>query len=467
MKYHLVIKHFWSTIFLLILINFYCVSVKEYDLSIENANIFCTIKGVVLKNKTILINADTIAAIINSDQKYRSKQTIETNGKLTIPGMIDTHIHFTDAVGDYDDAPEYLVQDSLHIYRTRFSNTFLPYGITTVLGMGQPEKWIEKTLEWSKNPKPNCPDIYITGGALISKGKKKPYVGHLVVNSPEEAEKKVKEFYEMGIRYVKLYWRLRYPEFNTAIKTAQKLGMRCYGHIDQNVTFMDSTINLGLINYEHIHTLGLSSFYYKDDYKPLIKQMKKYYDNPPESAGFHAFFMEMFHYLKKNPKKIDALIDTLSKRDVTISSSIHLFAEHFGRTFFKNPLSKEFKEVNLTNSQIKRANEGFNILMGYLLKAHKKGITIRIGTDCANGGKAVLSEQLLMYEAGFSIEDIIKISTINGAKAIGFQNKYGSLEEGKKANIVVYEKSPFENYRNFLSEKTVIKDGKIFNSSNI
>ena len=65
-------------------------------------------------------------------------------------------------------------------------------------------------------------------------------------------------------------------------------------------------------------------------------------------------------------------------------------------------------------------------------KRYDKGIIIRIGTDCANGGKAALSEQLLLYEYGFSVPSIIQISTINGAMALGMEKKYGRLKRVKR-----------------------------------
>jgi imidazolonepropionase-like amidohydrolase len=51
-------------------------------------------------------------------------------------------------------------------------------------------------------------------------------------------------------------------------------------------------------------------------------------------------------------------------------------------------------------------------------KVQDKGIKIRNGTDCPNGGKAALSEQVLLAQYGFSISSIIQISTINGATAL-------------------------------------------------
>ncbi len=90
---------------------------------------------------------------------------------------------------------------------------------------------------------------------------------------------------------------------------------------------------------------------------------------------------------------------------------------------------------------------------------------MRIGTDCANGGKAIQSEQLLMYENGFSVPTILQISTINGATALGMEHKYGSIEKGKNANLLIWDKSPFDNYKNFLVHKTIIKDGVIYKGS--
>jgi imidazolonepropionase-like amidohydrolase len=65
-------------------------------------------------------------------------------------------------------------------------------------------------------------------------------------------------------------------------------------------------------------------------------------------------------------------------------------------------------------------------------------------------------------EAGFSIEDILQIATINGVTSMGPGNTYGSIRAGKKADLVIFEKSLFDNYKNLISEKVVIKDGKIY-----
>ena len=432
-----------------------CGQTKSYDLAIKNATVFESKSGTLSKNQTILIKAGIIVSVTESKKEFSATKTIDAKGKLVTPGFIDTHIHPTDVFGDYNAAPEYLPKDSLLFYRKKLSDTYLPYGVTTAMIMGQPEKWLQPILSWTNNSLPNYLNIYTVGGALISKESRKPYISHITVESPLAAKQKVLEYYNLGIRHIKLYWRLRKPEFEAAFKTADSLGMKAYGHIDQNVMFMDTTLDIGLRNYEHILTLDNSVLHFQNDGKDFSLQMQKYY--APTTSNFPVVRLEMFRFIHDNKKAaMDSLIDKLSKSNVTFSTTIHLMAEQFGLTYFSNTT-----DTSLSKEQTARCRENFKIFMYYAKQLFNKGIKLRIGTDCANGGKAIISEQLLLSENGFSISAILQISTINGATALGLDTQYGSIEKGKKADILVWDKSPFDDYKNFLAPKTIIKDGVV------
>ncbi len=432
-----------------------CSSRVSADLAIFHADVFDAQTGKVIPDQTILVKDGKILGIEAGVSGVKTTHTIDAKRKLVTPGFIDTHIHPTDVFGDGDQAPEYLPADSLDAYRKRWSDQYLPYGVTTVLSMGQPEKWLPDMVKWQKNPSPSHIDLYVAGGALISAESRKLYVGHTAVNSPAEARQKILEYHAMGLQHVKLYWRLRQPEFEAAMHTADSLGMKVYGHIDQNIMFMDTTLQLGLRHYEHILTMDLNVLHLQKDGAELGQIIQQHYG--PSARNFPLVRLEMLRFvLEHHPGALDTLIRKLGSQGATMSTTLHLMAEPFGITAFSNT-----QDSTVTPEHIARGMENFALLMTVARKLHDQGVKIRLGTDCANGGKAVVSEQLLMTRYGFSAAEVLQISTINGAEAMGLGTATGSLEKGKQANILIWAQSPLTDPANFNAHKTVIKDGVV------
>jgi imidazolonepropionase-like amidohydrolase len=432
----------------------------KLDLVIKNANLFDSKTGVLSANQTILVKDGIITRVTSNKKNYTATKTIDAKGKLVTPGFIDTHIHLTDVYRSYGALPESFAKDSLELYRKRLSDTYLPYGVTAAMIMGQSEKWLPPVLGWQMNPRPAYIDVYTVGGALISNEGRKPYINHSIVESPSAAKQKVIDYYGLGLRHIKLYWKLRQPEFEAAFKTADSLGMKVYGHIDQNIMFIDSTLAIGLRNYEHILTLATSVLHLQKEDKNFNSEMQKYY--PPGTInlpiGKFVERLEMFRFIHdKKEASMDALINKLANSQTTFSTGFHLIAEQFaGLTYFTNNTQPD---TSLTLEQMARCKANFKLLMGYVKQLFDKGIILRIGTDWPNGGKAFISEQLLLAEYGFTIPNILQISTIHGARALGLDNRYGAIEKGKKADLLIWDQSPFDDYKNFRAGKTIIKDG--------
>ncbi len=96
-----------------------------------------------------------------------------------------------------------------------------------------------------------------------------------------------------------------------------------------------------------------------------------------------------------------------------------------------------------------------------------RGVTVALATNL-NPGNYTISMSMVLDMAckrhGFKPSEAIKGATLNGAKALRIENDYGSLEEGKYADIQIWDTDDYRNvvYRhgsNFV--ESVIKHGKI------
>ncbi|MGL4598798.1 MAG: amidohydrolase family protein [Bacteroidia bacterium] len=443
------------------LILFSCKPSKNYDLVITNAKIIDVKTGSVMDNQTILILNGIIEDVVSNSTSYQSKETIDAKGKLVSPSFVDTHIHPTDVFGDYENAPEFLAKDSLDFFRQELSDAYLPFGTTTVLTMGQPENWLNALAEWQKKPTADDVDFYLSGGALISKDNRTPYIGHTEVVTPEEARQKILTYHKLGLKHLKLYFRLKEPEFSTCYKTADSLKMKTFGHIgDFNPAYltMKHTLNVGLINYEHIATIPNSIITTDADWEKLDKQFNENFGEINTEARMLEFFLEQFRFIEENKKaEMNDFINTLANKNATFSTTIHRIYEQLEPTYFTNPL-----DTTLSKKQHERCMENFALMMKYTRQMHNKGIEIRLGSDMANGGKVNVSELIILSKYGFTVSEIFKIASYNGAKAIGLENEMGSIEKGKKANLILWDQNPFDNLLYFSSKMTVVKDGKVY-----
>ena len=451
--------------FLLVILLFGSCKIKvEYDLIITNVNILDVRSGDILIDQTLCIKDGRFQTLTSSNQNLKSKQTIDAKGKLITPSFIDTHIHpiseFAD--GNYDIVPDTIPTDSIEYYRTNLTDGYLPDGTSTVLMMGHPDSWTSEFLKWNKDPKPTHVDVYTCGGALATEDGH-TYKGHHRVLNPAVAKQKIIEYHDKGIQHLKLYWRLKEPEFKSIQHTADSLNMKMFAHsggfFDPSQLNVFQAMDMGIRSFEHIAILPCSVFDSKD-WEIIHEQYQTHFkdaEGDPNQLSL-LYILETFKHVEENKKEafVD-LIDQMAEKKCNISTTIGWVYKTYHETFFAPA-----KVSGLSPDQFQRCQKNFEIIMKYLNMIHQKGMPIRIGSDTNPGGKIVLLELMLMVQYGMPAEDAIKIATINGAEALGLEDEIGSIEEGKKANFIIWKKNPIDDYKNFIGEKIIVKEGVVF-----
>lgn len=101
-----------------------------------------------------------------------------------------------------------------------------------------------------------------------------------------------------------------------------------------------------------------------------------------------------------------------------------------------------------------------------LRRVHAAGIPVAMGTDAGNPltlhGASVYREMEAMAAAGLTPMDVLIASTRTGARAMGRADDFGTLEEGKIADLVVLDADPLADVRNLRRVRLVVRGGEVW-----
>lgn len=101
-----------------------------------------------------------------------------------------------------------------------------------------------------------------------------------------------------------------------------------------------------------------------------------------------------------------------------------------------------------------------------LRKLRAAGIPIAMGTDAGNPGTAhgpsVYREMEAMQEAGMTAREVLLSSTLIAARAMGREADLGSLDQGKHADITIFDADPFANIANARKVHMVMRGGTLY-----
>ena len=99
-------------------------------------------------------------------------------------------------------------------------------------------------------------------------------------------------------------------------------------------------------------------------------------------------------------------------------------------------------------------------------RAYKAGVKIAFGTDTGVGPHGSnLKELQHMVEAGMPEYEAIKSGTVGSSTLLRISDQYGTIENGKMADIIAVKSNPLEDIKVMQNVSFVMKDGKVYKNN--
>ncbi|MFL6245267.1 MAG: amidohydrolase family protein [Thermoanaerobaculia bacterium] len=378
----------------------------------KNVNVISMTSPKVAEKQTVIVTDGKIGSILGEGAMVKLPEgatVIDGTGKYLMPGLAEMHGHLPPP-----NAPAGLLSDVLELY--------LANGITTLRVMlGHPGQL--NIRDWMKEGKVVAPNLYLAGPSFNGQS----------INSPQEAIDKVIEEKKEGWDLLKVHPGLTLEEYDAMAKTAKKEGMRFVGHVPESVGLMHA-IEMGQETLDHMD--GYIEYLNGDkgpvDEKKLAAVVKK-----SKAAGVWIVPTSALWAVLYNGTPLETL-KSYDELKYVPQNAVDTWAKMYEERTKQVP-AEVSKNIMANRTRILRA-------------LHEGGVKILMGTDAPQQftvpGFSLHRELLFMREAGMSNYEILKSGTVNAGQYFAKQDSFGTIEPGKRADLLLLNANPLEDITN-------------------
>lgn len=336
---------------------------------------------------------------------------VDVSGLTMLPGLIDAHYHDEDS-------------DTL-------TSLYLMNGVTSVRDPGE---WIS-SYDHLRKPGRIIPRLFLAGPHLDHYPPAYPNDAY-IVSDPSEARSAVNKLAADGATVIKVYYGLPIGTIKEVCIAAHAKGLPVTAHLE--VTNAIDAIRAGLDGIEHVTSfgLGLLPMRQAEKYKQSVMADK----NARRRGRYEVWSSLAF----ENNPVADSLIDFLAEQKTFVSPTLAVFE--------RRPDRGDSIEL-----------KGFSNMLAFVGRANAAGVRFVVGSHSyvpyADPGFAYHREMELMHEAGLSPMDVLVAATLENARFFRVDERLGSIERHKIADLILVEGDPLENISAMRNVKRVMLNG--------
>ncbi|HMC31798.1 MAG TPA: amidohydrolase family protein, partial [Candidatus Angelobacter sp.] len=374
-----------------------------------------------IENSVVILREGKIAAAgpASSTPMPEGAQIVDAHGKSVLPGLWEMHAHFE---------------------QVEWGPIYLATGVTTARDVGNEREFIIAARDAIASGQGIGPRLVMAG---IVDGSSPMSLGIIRVDTPEQAREQVQKYKTAGFQQIKIYSSVK-PEIVKVITAeAHRLGMTVTGHIPNGMNAIQG-IESGMDQINHIMYLTAVMVDPKtrtiDPDSPRVKSVIK---------------LLLEHHTVVDPTI--ALLEILSH---STSTPISTFEPGFPK--IAPELHEGLETMGVPPAAAQNAAAGFRTLLQTVRVLHEAGVPIVAGTDQSVPGYSLDREIELYVKAGFTPMEAIQAATLVSARAMGMEKDSGTIEPGKRADVILVDGNPLENISDIRKVNTVFAGGRIF-----
>jgi imidazolonepropionase-like amidohydrolase len=387
-------------------------------LAISDVTVVDVLTGALRPGLTVVTKGDRIAAIGSKVAVPRGATRINGRGKFLIPGLWDMHSHHQ-GTG----------QDCLDL--------FVAKGVVGTRDMGGDTGFILPLRERVKSGAVLGPEIVASGPILDDAPAGFPYRRR--VADAQQAREVMAELKVAGVDFFKVHDHTPREVFFAIAEEAPMLGLPFAGHVPQGVK-VEEAAEAGIRSIEHLSNYEVfAECMVNDTY--TLEGCRSLFEKLAAKGVWQTPTMAFFQTIP----------DVFSGKPLAHSE--------YASDSFLELTRKNVELSHISPATLEKMRLAAKISLQAIHDLDSLGNRFLAGCDGLVPGFCLHDELEWFTKAGFTPLQAIQTATINPARYLGREDSQGSVDTGKRADLVLLAANPLEEIRNVARIDAVVVRG--------